>query len=181
MRFTWLTRPSLYAATTAGAHPVQTAAGIGFLVGVLARFWMRSISQDPVFSVFGTFLILAVFTGMGAVAGWVYTRRTLGLPARPRLTRTAAFVPFVLMGPFMPLFLPSLGFAVVAAKRQWRRLVRWPINVGAVLFALFFELVFLGEAPFPLLAATLYLVLSWVMFIALRLALEPVPTDPGGA
>ena len=181
MRFTWLTRPSLYAANTAGNHPVQTAAGLGFLTGLIARLWMRSISQDPVFSVVGTFLILAVFTGMGAVAGWVYARRTRGLPARPRLTRTAAFVPFVLMGPFMPLFLPSLGLALVAAKRQWRRLFRWPIIALAVLAALFFEIVFLGEAPFPLLAAVLYLVLSWVMFLALRLGFEPVPGSPSRA
>lgn len=181
MRFAWLTRPSLYAATTAGNHPVQTAAGLGFLTGVIARLWMRSISQDPVFSVVGTFLILAVFTGMGAVAGWVFARRTRGLGARPRLTRTAAFVPFVLMGPFMPLFLPSLGLALVAAKRRWRRLFRWPIVALALLAGLFVVLVFLGQAPFPLLAAVLYLVLSWVMFLALRLGLEPLPGSPARA
>lgn len=180
MRLTWLTRPSLYATTTAGSHPVRTAAGLGLLAGALARVWMRSISEEPVFSVVGTLLILAVFAGMGAVAGWVYAWRTLGLPKRPRLTRTAAFVPFVLMGPFMLLFLPSLGLALVTAKHQWRRIFRWPIITLAVLAALFFELVFL-QAPLPLLAATLYLVLSWAMFIALRLGLEPVTQARGEA
>jgi hypothetical protein len=151
---------------------VLRGAAAGLTLGILGRIWMRTISQDPQFTVGGTGLIFLVFTGLGALTGLSIYWRRFGTERRMLVVRAAAWAPFLLMGPFMPLFLPGLGLAELRAHLEWgrwrRRLVKW--SSWALLS--FLVLIMLGAEQGPgLIAAALYLLLAWALYFSNRIAL----------
>jgi hypothetical protein len=155
---------------------VQAGAVAGFVLGILARIWMRTISREPVFSVGGTGLILIVFSGLGALVGLSIAWHRFGTSRRSIIVRAARWAPFLLMGPFMILFLPGLGLAFLRARTisaVWRRRLVLCASWG---FLGLLALVFLGARQGPgVLASSLYLVLAWALYYSNRVALLPLP------
>jgi hypothetical protein len=152
---------------------VLKGAAVGLTVGILARIWMRTISQDPQFSVGGTGLIFIVFAGLGALTGLSIAWRQLGTQRRMLVVRGVAWAPYLLMGPFMLLFLPGLGLALLRSHGEWstrrRRAVKW----GAWGLLGFVVLIMLGAEQGPgLVAAGLYLVVAWALYFTNRVALS---------
>jgi hypothetical protein len=124
------TSPTIAFAQPRPARPFLTiACGLfgGFALGVIARAWMRLISDDPEFSWGGTIFIVLAFTifGLTQSISSVVRRK-----ARRRWTLTIARVGGAVG--FMPLFvgagsimMPTVvggGFALW--RTDWRRLVR---------------------------------------------------------
>lgn len=161
---------------------VLRGAAAGLTLGVLGRIWMRTISQHPQFSPGGTGLILVVFSGLGALTGLSLAWRRFGTRRRMLVVRGAAWSPFLLMGPFMLLFLPGLGLAMLRSHREWgprrRRAVKW----SSWVLLSFLVLIMLGAEQGPgLVAAALYLLLAWALYFTNRVALSivrPARTDP---
>jgi hypothetical protein len=161
---------------------VLRGAAAGLAWGVLGRIWMRTVSQDPQFTVGGTGLIFLVFTGLGALTGLSIYWRRFGTERRMLVVRGAAWAPFLLMGPFMPLFLPGLGLAALRTHVEWgqwrQRLVKWSSWGLLSLLAL----IMLGAEQGPgLLSAALYLLLAWALYFSNRIALtirRRAPTGP---
>ena len=148
---------------------------IGFGVGVFARIWMRTISEEPVFTAFGTGLILVVFAGMGACAGLALRWRTLGSARRMLVQRGVAFVPYLLLGPFMLLFLPGFLYALVSTHAGWRRLARWSL-LGVALFGAGVLLLAMFEnGP---MSAAMYAVLALAFHLTNRIAVAPRGAQP---
>ncbi|MFN0096786.1 MAG: hypothetical protein ACKVVT_18670 [Dehalococcoidia bacterium] len=147
---------------------------IAIVVAVFARVWMRTVSDDHQFTVGGTTFIVIVFAGMGAVAGLAFAWRRLGSQRRGLIQRGAGLVPFVLMGPFMLLFLPSLGVAACMALSRRRRWLRRAIVTVSALFAGFLVLAFLSRGAVGPLSVALYAGLAYVMFLTLRIAFAPL-------
>jgi hypothetical protein len=152
-----------------------TAAAIGLALGLTSRLWMRSISNEPQFSIGGTVLILLVFCGLGALAGLATWWLRTASARRQLVQRGVAFLPFTLMGPFMLLFLPGLILAFVQTRVGWRRRSRWPLLAVAGIIATFLLLAFL-QRPWPL--ATIYAPLGYVvlasaLYVTNRIALAP--------
>jgi hypothetical protein len=184
-RFVWLP-PELIARLAEGIdddpHGVRRAvlrgAQLGLFGAIVGRVWMRLISEQQVFSLPGTLLILIVVSGFGALAGWAFAVRR-----RPRgrirrwLFRFLAFVPFLGMGPFVVFFLGNFVYAVTSG-RGWRRLVRWPLLALGALLSGFWTLVFVTQNPEGLgwASAVLYLAVGYLLFVSLRLALDPAGT-----
>src|SRR6185369_2091352 len=104
-RWLWMASPLINRPTRRTRRRYLLAgAAAGGLTAIVARLFMRSISDDPVFTVPGTTLIFLVFGGLGACAALALLWRQLGSP-RPRLVQQlVGFAPLLLMGPFMPLF-----------------------------------------------------------------------------
>ena len=111
-------------------HPFLTlAVGLfgGFALGVIARAWMRLISEDPEFSWGGTIFIVLVFTIFGLSQSIVAVVRRR---ARRRWTLTIARVGGVVG--FMPLFggpgsilMPTVvGGGLALWRTDWRRVPR---------------------------------------------------------
>ena len=152
-------------------YAVLFGAAVGLTWALLGRVWMRLISDDPVFSVGGTIFIFIVVSGFGAAAGYAFSQR--GRPAAGRLRglvkRGLAFVPFLGMGPGLIFYGGLFPLALVSAKRGWRRLYRIPLLVAGVLPTTLMGIVMLSDGP---LTATLFLVLGYVLFFSLRLAME---------
>jgi hypothetical protein len=160
---------------------VLRGAAVGLTLGLLGRIWMRTISQDPQFTPGGTLLILIVFTGLGALTGLSISWRRFGTQRRMLVVRGVAWAPFLLMGPFMLLFLPGLGLAALRSHRDWgprrRRAVKW---VSWVLLS-FLVLIMLGAEQGPgLVAASLYLLLAWALYFSNRIALSIAGRAPTG-
>ncbi len=174
----------LWPATPGTASPdkrtcVLRGAAAGLALGILGRIWMRTISQDPQFTVGGTGLILIVFAGLGALTGLSIAWRRFGTGRRMLVVRGVAWAPFLLMGPFMLLFLPGLGLAALRSHRDWgkgrRRIVQW--SSWALLG--FLVLIMLGADQGPgLVAATLYLLLAWALYFSNRIALSIARRSP---
>lgn len=148
---------------------------IGLGVGVFARIWMRTISDDPVFTVFGTGLILVVFAGMGACAGLALRWRAFGSARRMRVQRGVAFVPYLLLGPFMLLFLPGFLYALVSTHAGWRRLARWSLLAVAVPGAALLVLAMFENGP---MSAAMYAVLALAFHLTNRIAVAPRGAGP---
>ena len=168
----------------ANPHGVRLAilfgASLGLTWALLGRLWMRLISDDPVFSVGGTIFIFVVVSGFGAAAGYAFSQR--GKPAAGRFRgwfkRGLAFVPFLGMGPGLIFYGGRFPLALVSAKRGWRRLYRVPLLLAGGLFTTLIAVVMLSDG---LLTAVLFVVLGYILFFSLRLALEaPTPRDEVG-
>ena len=157
---------------------------IGFSLAVLARFWMRTISKDHVFTVPGTVLILLFFSGMGALVGLVsWWRRRPGQRPRSFIFRAVGLAPFALLGPFTLLFIPSFFAALVSGHPSWRKLWRRLAFAVAIGFFGFTELVLLtmnvpGNGAVRLVSGVLYLPLAYALFLSNRVALDPLPPRP---
>ncbi len=99
----------------------------GFALGVVARWWMRLISDDPEFSWSGTIFIVLAFTVMGAAHGMVWAVRRAG--AGRRWTTVARVVAAVLTLPIFAgagaMMLPTVfGASVARSRSDWPRAVR---------------------------------------------------------
>lgn len=142
----------------------------GLVVGLFARVWMRTISEEPVFTLFGTGLILAVFAGMGACVGLALRWRAFGSTRRMLVQRGVAFAPYLLLGPFMLLFLPGFLYALVSTHAGWRRLARWSLLTVAALGGAFLLLAMFDNGP---VSAAMYAVLAVAFHLANRVAVAP--------
>ncbi|MGQ0605026.1 MAG: hypothetical protein ACT4QE_25380, partial [Anaerolineales bacterium] len=106
-------RPSVWAAILGGA-------GLGLLWGIAARIWMRLISTQPEFSVFGTMAILIISTVFGAWVGLAFAARRRGWRRwghyLPRSLMVAFFIPFGAFGG-LPLMLTVLVATLGVTQR----------------------------------------------------------------
>jgi len=149
---------------------VLAGAVLGLAIGVFARVWMRTISEDPVFTPVGTGLILVVFAGMGACVGLALAWRRLGSPRRMLVQRGVALVPYLLLGPFMLLFLPGFLAALVATHGGWWRLARWPLTGIAALGLLFLMVAMFSNG---VASGLMYAVLAFAFYLTNRIAVAP--------
>ncbi len=149
---------------------VVAGAFAGLAIGVFARIWMRTVSEEPVFTVFGTGLILAVFAGMGACVGLAMRWRVFGSTRRMLVQRGVALAPYLLLGPFMLLFLPGFLFALVSTHGGWRRLARWSLTAVASLGGLF---LFIAMFENGVLSALMYGTLALAFHLTNRIAVAP--------
>jgi len=118
---------------------VGALAGAGW--GVVARLFMRLLSDDPHFSWAGTLGILGVATVSGACVGLVSAARTSGRSGWWRLAALPALVLFA--GPGSLLAPATVGMAAVLRGRPVVRVL------GASLVAVTPLLVVLSDSPFP--------------------------------
>jgi len=112
-------RPAVWAAILSGA-------GLGLVWGIAARIWMRLISTQPEFSIFGTAAILIISTVFGAWAGLAFAARRRGWRGwghyLPRSLVVAFFIPFGAFGglPLMlTVLLATLGITQRAVVGLW--------------------------------------------------------------
>ncbi len=102
-------------------------AGLGLAWGIAARIWMRLISTNLEFSVFGTAFILAVPTVFGTCAGLAYVARRRGWARWAHyLCRglvVLMFIPFG-FGGGAPLMLTVLLATVGLTQTGWPRFLR---------------------------------------------------------
>ena len=111
----------------------------GALWGVLARLFMRLLTDDPHFSWSGTLAIVALATVAGACVGLVHGARVSG---RSRWWRLAALPALVLFaGPGSLLAPAAVGMAVVLRGRAAARVL------GALLVAVPVVVVVSGSPP----------------------------------
>ncbi len=161
---------------------VIVGAQLGLLWGVIGRIWMRLLAEEPVFSPPGTLFILIVVSGFGAAAGYAFAARRIPATSRARRWwhRLLAYVPFLGMGPFVIFFLGHFACAWRANRPGARRLLRIPLGVVAVLVPAFWTFVFITQRPQDLgwASAVLYLALGYLIYVALRFALEPAEDAP---
>jgi hypothetical protein len=130
------------------SRPARTlsilAAGLfgGFALGIIARAWMRLISDDPEFSWTGTIFILAGFTIFGftqsiAAVGRRRAKRRWALSLARSIGVVGLLPLFVGAGAIM---LPTVvGGGLALARVDWRRLVR-----AICLLAAMFPVVLVG-------------------------------------
>lgn len=106
----------------------------GTTLGVIARGWMRIISEDPEFSWEGTVFIVGIFTVWGFAQGTVIGVRSI--TSRRWIVTLVRVFGFLGM---LPLFFaagaimaPTVIFGGLAIHRQaWRSIVRWLLAIGA--------------------------------------------------
>lgn len=106
---------------------LAVGAAVGALWGVVARGFMRLLTDDPHFSWSGTLLILALATVAGACLGLVHGARVARRSGWWRLAALPALVLFA--GPGMLLAPAVLGMAAVLRGRAAARVL------GALLVA----------------------------------------------
>jgi hypothetical protein len=112
-------KPAVWAAVLSGA-------GLGLTWGIVARVWMRLITTEPEFSIFGTAAILIIFTLFGLFAGLAFAARRRGWQGvghyLPRSLAVLFFIPFGAFGgaPLMlTVLLATLGFTQRAVVSAW--------------------------------------------------------------
>lgn len=155
---------------------LRTGAVAGFTAGILARTWMRTVTEDPRFTIPGTLLVLLVFTGMGTITGLALWWRHSGSTRRSLVQRGTAGLPFLLLGPFMLFFLPSLLVPISRLRTGWPRLLRWAVlGLGAGTGILFSLAILNHHGP---AAALLYLVLLAGFTVPNRLLVAPQRKTP---
>ena len=160
---------------------VLRAAAIGLAVAIVARFWMRALTdQPPRFSIGGTGFIFLVISGLGACAGLAFAWRRLGSSRRMLVQRGVGLAPFLLMGPFMVLFVPGLVAALTLAHRRWRTWLRRALFIiaGLVTAFLLFALLSRGGVAGPA-SMLLYIPIAYMMFLTNRIVLEPRSAPAG--
>ena len=162
---------------------VLRGAAIAFAVAIVARFWMRAITEQPhKFSIGGTGFIFVVVSGLGAYAGLAFAWRRLGSNRRMLVQRGVGMAPFLLMGPFMVFFIPGLLAAVGLAHRRWRRWLRRSLLTFACLLGAFFVFALgsSGDAR-GVAKALLYLPVAYALFLTNRIVFEPRLRAPAAA
>ncbi|HSP27099.1 MAG TPA: hypothetical protein VLN74_01030, partial [Ilumatobacteraceae bacterium] len=107
----------------------------GAALGVVARWWMRLISDDPEFTWSGTIFIVLAFTVMGAAHGLAWAVRRAG--AGRRWTTVARVVAAVLTLPIFTgagsIMLPTVfGASVARSRTDWPKAVRVLVLVLAI-------------------------------------------------
>jgi hypothetical protein len=152
---------------------VRMGAMAGLATGVVARLFMRSISEDHQFTVAGTLLILLTFAGLGAAAGMALRWRRQLSSRRLSVQRGVGLLPLLLMGPFVPLFAPGFLLSLVLAHRGWRRWVRRALVVTACLLGAFLLLVLLSDGVIGPARVVLYAGFAYALFLTNRIVFEP--------
>ena len=151
----------------------------GAALGVVARWWMRLISDDPEFSWSGTIFIVLAFTVMGAAHGLAWASRRAG--ARRRWTTVARIVAAVLTLPIFTgagaIMLPTVfGASVARSRTDWPRVVRvlfvalaipMPLVIGA-------ELVGNGVTPRSVFGAVLMVATYSVIVRSMDAIVAPI-------
>jgi hypothetical protein len=104
---------------------VAPFAGAG--LGVMARWWMRLITEDPEFSWSGTIFIVLAFTIAGAGHGVAWAVRRAGV--RRRWSTTARVAAGILTLPIFAgagaMMLPTVvGVSLAGARSDWPRAAR---------------------------------------------------------
>jgi hypothetical protein len=127
---TKLNSPILDERHTARRPPLMLAAGLfgGLTLGIIARAWMRLISDDPQFTWDGTIFIVGGFTMFGLTQSAVAVARR-----RTRRRWTLTIVRVVGIIGTMPLFigagslmLPTVVAGGLAKARiEWNKIARW--------------------------------------------------------
>jgi hypothetical protein len=107
----------------------------GAALGVVARCWMRLISDDPEFSWGGTIFIVLAFTIAGAGHGVAWAVRRAGV--RRRWSTTARVAAGVSTLPIFAgagaMMLPTVfGAAVAGARTDWPRVARLAAGLVAI-------------------------------------------------
>ena len=109
---------------------------VGTALGILARGWMRLVSEDPEFSLNGTLFIVGVFTFWGFAQGFVVgMRRVASRRWLVSMTRTLGFLGM------LPLFLgagavmaPAVIFGGLGIHRsEWKAPIRLLLGFVALL------------------------------------------------
>ena len=79
------------------------------------------------------------------------------------------------MGPFAIFFLGQFAYAWRVSRPSSRRAVRFLLGVAAILVPAFWTLIFISQHPggSGWASAILYLALGYLIYVALRFALEP--------
>jgi hypothetical protein len=158
---------------------------LGGVLGVLARLWMRAISEDPEFTWAGTLAIVIAFALFGGGQALSWTARHLGV-GRPGTTaaRIAAAVLSLLIfsgaGSFM---LPTV---VAGSLALWRADWHWAGRVVAAVIAIPIPVVVVSDivGSFGWSVQSLggiagFVALYGVVIVALEPTVAPVPaTDP---
>ena len=107
----------------------------GAALGVVARCWMRLITDDPEFSWSGTIFIVLAFTVAGAGHGVAWAVRRAGV--RRRWSTTARVAAGVLTLPIFAgagaMMLPTVfGASVATARTDWPRAARLAAALVAI-------------------------------------------------
>ncbi len=175
-------KPSLIARLAASVERdprgTRRAVFVGALLGLAwalpGRLWMRLITdKEPQFTVAGTLFIFVVVSGFGAAAGYAFARRGKATRRFRRwFDRGLAFVPVAGLGPGLIFFVPGVAFAIAAARRESRRWLRTGLVVVGCLSGAFWTLVMLANDR-PLATVVIYLLLGYLVYVAVRFALEP--------
>lgn len=106
-------------------------AGLGLTWGVLARLWMRLVSEQPQFSISGTAIVLGASACVGMCAGTALVLRSRG---RLRQSRSLAAGAFVLLkfGPGMVMVITVLLATLALVQHAWKRWVRLGLGMLAI-------------------------------------------------
>lgn len=118
------------------AWPIALVAPFaGVAIGVVARWWMRLITDEPEFSWSGTIFIVGAFTVAGTGHGLAWAARRADL--RRRWTTPARIVAAVLTLPIFvgagAMMMPTVLCASLARHRSdWRRAVRVVVSLLAL-------------------------------------------------
>ncbi len=138
----------------------------GFALGVIARVWMRFISDKPEFTWSGTLAIVIGFTVFGLVQSAVAIARRRDL-RRWKLTIVRVFGGIFMLQLFLAagsVMLPTvLGAGLASARHDWHRVTRgiWLlVALGPVIFVTSHDLV--GSFGWSLRAA---IGLLWMLAI----------------
>lgn len=114
-------------------------AGAGAVWGVLARVWMRLISDDPEFTWPGTLAIIGLAAVLGTGVGVVHASRRQGRSGWWTLAVMPGLLLFMSPGMLLaPCF--ALGGLSRVGRRRATRVVGWVAIVVPVLAAFFFAI-----------------------------------------
>ncbi len=155
------------------SHPVIAGAAAGLAWGIVARLWMRFISDHPEFSWSGTAFIVGAATIFGTAMGLAWLRRARGGRGWWRLLGLTVLLLGMGTGSLM---IPTVLLGAVALGRPWRR---W-ITAVVLAIALVPQVLILGpdlgsmSVPRLMIALAAYLVLLWSEAAALSVVFRPL-------
>ena len=110
-------------------HPVLAGAVAGFVWGIVARLWMRFISDQPEFSWSGTGFIVGAATIVGTALGLAWLRRSRGGRGWWRLWGLAVLSLGMGAGSIM---IPTVIVGAVALGRPWRGWIKAAVLMVAL-------------------------------------------------
>jgi hypothetical protein len=153
----------------------------GMLWGIVARIWMRLISDRPEFSWGGTLWIVVAFACLGGLAGWTRAaRRAGGQGWRLGALRIIAFLAVVPLatgaGAFLVVGVVVPG-ALALGQRRWWPAARLLLALFAALATATISYLFVREKSMLLapVSVPLFLLIGWVLVAWVRASLDPVP------
>lgn len=165
-------------------RPVIAGAAAGLAWGIVARLWMRFISDHPEFSWSGTAFIVGAATIFGTAMGVAWLRRARGGRGWWRMLGLTVLLLGMGAGSAM---IPTVFVGAVALGRPWRR---W-ITAVLLAIALVPQVLLVGpelssmSVPRLVTAVAIYLVLLGSEAAALSIVFRPRRTigarEPVGA